>query len=113
MIIMNLTSEQANQIRKQLEQHQHKSYSVNIPLAPKHTLRKFSVHEGVFRPDVTSAIYLARWLFYNNGKHAGKTVFDIGCGSGLQGIVAGVHGASYVISSDISEIAVENTRCAM
>jgi methylase of polypeptide subunit release factors len=106
---MKLNERQAEQIRKQLEQHEHKSYTVDVELAPNHVLRDFSVHEGVFRPDITAAIYLARWLFYNNGEYADRSVIDIGCGSGLQGIVTGIYGASNLTSVDISEKALENT----
>jgi methylase of polypeptide subunit release factors len=67
------------------------------------------VHQNVLRPEKMVASYLAKYLFLNNGLYKDKTVIDIGCGSGIQGIVTGLFGAKHVILSDISKEAVENT----
>lgn len=40
----------------------------------------------------------------------GKTVLDVGCGSGILGIYAALRGASQVIGYDIDPLAVENSR---
>lgn len=40
----------------------------------------------------------------------GKTIFDLGCGSGILGIYAALRGASQVIGYDIDPLAVENSR---
>jgi release factor glutamine methyltransferase len=105
---MKLNSEQQKQIDLQLANHKHEPYKTDVELAPGHVLKDFSVHKNVFRPDITSAIYLARWLFYNNGIYEDESVIDIGCGTGIQGLVAATNGAKNVTLSDISESAVQN-----
>lgn len=61
--------------------------------------------EGVERPD-ESSLEMARYLFSVRG----KSVFDLGCGTGLFGIVAAKLGAREVIASDLSPAAVDCTR---
>ena len=107
---MHLTPEQEAQVRRQLEAHKHDNYTVDIELAPGFVLEDFRVHGDVFRPDVTASVYLARWLFFNNGDYRGKNVFDIGCGTGIQGIVAAKYGAMHVSCYDTSSRAVQNAR---
>ncbi len=107
---MDLTEEQRRQVEMQLENHLHDSYRVNIPLCDGFVLRDFEVHKGVFRPDVTSAIHLAQWLYQNRDSYPHHTVIDIGCGTGLQGIVAGLaEDDSFVLFTDISKAATVNT----
>lgn len=107
---MALSKDQKIQVRKQLKAHQHKRYKVNVKLAEGHTLRDFVIHSKVLRPEKMIALYLARWLFFNNGIYINKTVIDMGCGSGIQGVVAGLCGAKKVIFSDLSPAAVTNTK---
>ena len=57
-----------------------------------------------------TALYLARWLFYNNGLYSEKKVIDMGSGSGIQGVVIGLYGANHVTFTDLSHAAVENSR---
>src|SRR3989344_5853937 len=106
---MDLTETQAEQVQKQLKNHQHHDYVTDIMLTEQQHLRNFEVKHGVFRPDVTCAVHLARWLFWNNGDYNGKTVIDLGCGTGIQGLVTALYGAHYVQSIDICERAVQNT----
>jgi release factor glutamine methyltransferase len=107
---MTLNEEQKKQIEKQLEAHNHKGYKKDIKISEDFILKDFLVHEGVLRPEVMTSLSLAKWLFFNNGLYKNKAIIDIGCGSGLQGIVVGLAGAKKVIFSDISEVAVENTK---
>lgn len=105
---MKLTKEQDKQLRKQLKHHQHESYQVDIKLAPGFTIKNFLVHQGFYRSDVMCTSFVAQWLFYNNKKYQNKQVFDLGCGTGLIGIVAGLFGANHVVFSDISREIVAN-----
>lgn len=105
-----LTEAQQLQITKQLEAHHHDEYTVDLELAQGEVLKGFVVHQQVMRPEVMSTIYLARYLCSHQELYRGKKLLDMGCGSGIQGIVAGVYGATQVTCSDISSYAVRNTR---
>ena len=96
------------QLAKQNRHHRHKNYETDIRLADGQILRKFSVFKGVMRPEVMTSKFLAQYLFFHNGLYRGKDVLDIGCGSGIQGIVMGLNGAEKVVFADIDKCAVEN-----
>jgi methylase of polypeptide subunit release factors len=106
---MFLNAKQQKQVALQVAAHKHQKYVVTIELTDGVALKDFTVMPQVLRPEVMSALFLARWLYFNNGLYAGKTVIDIGCGSGLQGIVAGLYGARKVVFTDIAPEAVGNT----
>lgn len=102
------------QLNRQLLEHQHERYEVDIELAPGHTLEKFVVWPGVMRPDVMGSIWFARWLFFNGGSFNDgcgrcEKVAEIGCGSGILGITMAKYGADHVTMSDISANALANT----
>jgi release factor glutamine methyltransferase len=61
--------------------------------------------EGVERPD-DSSLEMARYLFSVRG----KSVLDLGSGTGLFGIVAARLGAREVVATDVSAAAVDCTR---
>ncbi len=107
---MSLTKKQQDQIDYQLENHKHSRYEVDIVLAEGQILEKFIVLPDVLRPDKLIASFLSSWLFYNNGLYQDKTVIDMGCGSGIQGIVCGIYGAKKVIFSDIATEPIDNTK---
>jgi methylase of polypeptide subunit release factors len=107
---MTLSRAQQKQLDSQLKQHNHKDYRVDLVLTNEYVLSNFSVHSKVLRPEKMSALYLARWLFFNNGLYKNKVVIDMGSGTGIQGVVCGLYGAKKVIMSDLSSPAVENTR---
>ena len=98
------------QIKKQVAAHQHKNYEVDIKLTDGAVLKNFAVHKNVLRPEVMSSLYLARFLFFNRHLYEGKRVLDMGCGSGIQGVVMGLYGAKSVTFSDIAIEAIENTK---
>ncbi len=109
---MELTDKQREQIRLQIAHHQHKRYETNIVLTNGHVLNDFIVYPKTLRPDrpeAMTAVYLARWLFFNNGIYHHQEVLDMGCGSGIQGVVMGLYGARKVTFSDIDPKAVVNT----
>ncbi len=106
---MALNKIQQAQINKQIDEHQHDRYEVNINFGDNLTLNNFVVYKNVLRPEKMVALNLARYIFINGGLE-NKTVIDIGCGSGIQGIVTGSLGAKKIILSDISKCALENTK---
>lgn len=53
---------------------------------------------------------LARYLLDNPGVVAGKTVLDLGCGSGLTAIAPMLAGARSALAADIDELALVATR---
>ncbi len=106
---MALTEPQRAQIQKQLAEHQHKAYRVDIALSGTATLAKFSVHPGVMRPEKMTSLTLARYLWESPGLYKGKDALDLGCGSGIQGVVMARNGARTVHFSDVSLPAVLNT----
>lgn len=105
-----LTEIQEKQVQKQLKNHNHETYQVDIELAKDHVLKNFTVYKGVLRPEVVTAYYLAQHLFFSNSIYKNKTCIDMGSGSGIQGIVMGLYGAKKVIFTDIMKPAYENTR---
>ena len=102
--------EQLELIKKQLEDHQHDDYAVDLVIAPDLTLKAFEVHAGVLRSDRMVALNFARWLYAHNTLYDNKTVLDMGSGSGIQGIVMALAGAQHITFNDNSELAVRNTR---
>lgn len=106
--LARLSHGQLVQVEAQLAAHMHDTYEITIPL--KDPLHGFVVREGVLRPERMVALEFARFLERTSLIGRMKTVCDMGCGSGLQGIVAARRGVEEVVFLDISEAAVENTR---
>lgn len=102
---MTLTKEQKEICDKRLVEHQHNDYFVDIKLSDSFILKDFFVKKGVFRPENTSGYYFARYLVSHPELYSGKSILDLGCGTGIQGIVCGLNGASKVILSDVSDLA--------
>ena len=107
---MALDKIQEDQIKMQLKNHMHDNYKTDITLSESCVLKDFEVHSKVLRPDKMTALFLARWLYYNNGYYLGKSVLDMGSGSGVQGVVTSLNGASRNVFSDLSPAAVKNTQ---
>jgi methylase of polypeptide subunit release factors len=64
---------------------------------------------SVFRPEVSfSGAFLARSLPALASRYTGKSVLDMGCGSGILGLVCSKHGASSVTFTDVSPAATQN-----
>ncbi|MDC8784530.1 class I SAM-dependent methyltransferase [Roseateles koreensis] len=69
--------------------------------------RNFVVHEGVFPPThFQSTGIFTRHLPYVRG----GSFLEIGCGAGVTAVTAALEGCVRVVASDISEVAVLNTR---
>ena len=68
----------------------------------------FSVVPGVFSPALSrSTEFFARKLVKGI---EGKSIFEVGCGSGAISVLCALKGASRVICSDVSDAAIECTR---
>ncbi len=107
--IEELNEAQKRQIKDQLLAHRHERYEVDIKLADDFSLNGFIVYPRVYRPDVMCALHLARYLYAHPEIYEDKRVLDMGCGTGLQGIVIGLRGAKHVYFSDVSDI-IDNVR---
>ncbi|MES2216002.1 MAG: class I SAM-dependent methyltransferase [Patescibacteria group bacterium] len=105
-----MTPEQYELNQERIAEHRHERYEVDMVVDEKLTLKDFVVCSNVLRPEKTSALYFARYLASEPRLYIDKMVMDMGCGSGIQGIVTGLLGASSVIFSDISLEAVDNTK---
>lgn len=98
---MALTPRESDQIDLQLGlHHQDPHCTLDIDLAEGIRLTRFQVLPGVLRPMSSAA--LARFLYRSPEYYAGRTVLDLGCGSGIQGVVCAIRGASEVLFSDIN-----------
>jgi methylase of polypeptide subunit release factors len=105
-----LSAAQQHQVLMQLEKHEHDKYVTNIVLSETEILKDFVVYPEVLRPESMTSLFLARHLYKESHLYNGKTVVDMGCGSGVQGIVMGIGGARRIILSDISKQAITNTK---
>lgn len=110
----NLTTEQKVQVKILREKHTHKSFNTTIKISGHghdnfKALKDFSIHKGVWNPEVVASVYHASFLYYNNIRlFYKKDVLDMGTGTGLMGIVMGLHGANSVTMGDISKPAIIN-----
>lgn len=106
-----MDDEQRSLVSIQWEKHRHGNISVDYDVSgERDMLMGFAINEGVWNPLIASGRYHARYFFYHSDLFAGKTAVEIGCGSGLMGIVMAKYGARRVIMSDISKDAVRNSR---
>lgn len=104
-----MNEDQRKQVIMQWDKHQHDDFEVDYDVSgEKDLLEGFLIKKGVWNPLIASGRYHARYLFYHTSLFADKTVIEIGCGTGLMGIVMSRYGAKKVIMSDISKIAIEN-----
>jgi methylase of polypeptide subunit release factors len=106
---MTLTDEQKKIIDLRISEHQHSRYETDITSGGEVILKNIIVYPNVLRPEITSALYFARFLFSNEKLYENKDVLDMGCGTGVQGLVMGLNGAKSVTFSDISHDAYQNT----
>ena len=106
---MALNEAQRKQVERQLAQHQHTRYNVDIQLSPDKVLRGFIVNQNVMRPERMTSLRLSRFLWENHHIYRDKEAMDMGCGTGLQGITMAINGAGYIYFSDISAEAFANT----
>jgi len=106
-----MNDEQKDLVNTQKEKHSHEDFLVDYDVSgEKDILNGFLIQKDVWNPFIASGRYHARYLFYHNELFLDKTVLEIGCGTGLMGIVMAKYGAKEVVMSDISNKAVENTK---
>lgn len=106
----NLNNQQKLQVIFQQKANQHEDHKASIYLSTSgEVIKDFNVCKGVWNPEITSALYHACYLYHNNERlFSGKTVLDMGAGTGLMGIVMALYGAKRVLLSDISFPAIIN-----
>jgi len=103
-----LTQAQQAQVAMQLKRHDRGDVTSKINLGDKEI--ELVVQRGVFGSDImSSAIYLARFLYAHRELYQNKDCLDMGCGPGIQGLVMAEYGARQVDLADINEKAVKNT----
>lgn len=102
-----LSDPQRVQVEKQLQAQSHEDLLVDISLGDLY-FRDFIVLKNVLNPTVMVASTFAKHLYENNTLFKDKTVFDVGTGSGLQGIVCASTGARTVVCGDLTEHATRN-----
>lgn len=91
--------------------HQHDDFEVDFDVSGRGDILKgFLIKKGVWNPFLASAGYHARYLFYHNVDFYGKECIEIGSGTGIMAVIMAMCGAKKVIASDISPLAVENTK---
>ena len=108
--LSKLNKDQKDQVLRQWKEHQHDTHETDIALSGHgEILKKFSIHKGVWNPNIVSARYHASYLYYNNVRlYENKIAMDMGTGTGLMGVVMGLGGSKKVILTDISLPAVAN-----
>lgn len=106
-----MNENQKDIVLTQWKRHQHETHEMDFDVSgEKDTLNGFIIAKGVWDPFLASGRYHARYLFYNNYLFYGKTVIEIGCGTGIMSIIMAKYGAKKVIANDISPLACENTK---
>ncbi len=107
-----LTLDQAIEIQKKFHQHAGEGrVTLDIEISNDLTLKDFQVHKHVLNPNIVSdARLFARALHEQRRSYAGKSVIDMGTGSGILGIVMALDGAGNVVCADVSPEATANAR---
>ncbi len=106
----NLDLVQIHQIQIQLAQHKHIDYHTDIKITDNVSLRNFRVDKDVMRPELMASYHLAKYLYNIPHELDGKEILDMGCGSGIQGIIMGLRNSRKIFFSDISGEAIRNTQ---
>lgn len=103
-----LNDVQRRQVFKQMDIHDRitESVQVDLRLIGDRRIKSIIVDPDVLKP--MSSIYLAKHLFENTELVENKSVLDVGCGCGIQGITAAINGADRVVMTDINVKAVSN-----
>lgn len=92
-----------------IKEYDHENYEIDLKFG-NINLKNFRVLKNVFRPNNEVNINLINWLIENKKCYLDKVVIDMGCGSGILGVVTGLSGAKEIIFADLSPVAVKNTK---
>lgn len=104
-----LSLAQYRQVKKQFQVHQHGKLTVRLTFGTV-LLDDFVIYPDVFRADIMASSHvLGGFLADNPDLYRGKCVLDMGCGSGVLGIIMMLSGARDVVFSDRSPDSVLNT----
>lgn len=106
---MNLNLSQKEQLDTQLESHRHPRYFTDICLSREDSIKGLVVCADILRPDIMASSTLYRYLNNNRNLFKDKTVLDMGCGCGVQGLVMAYGGANKVMCTDVDKRACANT----
>ncbi len=108
--LSRLTEAQRAQVERQRAEHHDKPIITTITLPKARlTFNDFLINPGVWRPDITSALHFADYLAVNGVRlFIDREALDMGCGTGLQGIVAKRCATDRVVFSDIFPVASDN-----
>ena len=109
---LNLMNEKQKEVvLTQWQKHQHEDFEIDFDVSgEKDMLIGFVLKKGVWNPFLASGRYHARYLFYHSDLFQEKTVIEIGSGTGLMSVLMAKYGAKKIIATDISKLAVENTK---
>ncbi len=109
---LNLMNEKQKEVvLTQWQKHQHEDFEIDFDVSgEKDMLIGFVLKKGVWNPFLASGRYHARYLFYHSDLFQEKTVIEIGSGTGLMSVIMAKYGAKNIIATDISKLAVENTK---
>jgi predicted nicotinamide N-methyase len=109
--LKTMNKPQKEVVLHQWKKHQHNDIKIDYNVSGQEDILKdFVIKKGVWNPFLASGGYHARYFFYHTDLFYKKDVLEIGSGTGLMSVVMAKFGASSVIASDISELAVENTK---
>ncbi|MFA5993211.1 MAG: methyltransferase [Candidatus Pacearchaeota archaeon] len=107
---MELTKAQKEQVERQLRQHNRNDVKAKLTIKEGEDF-ELIIKRGVFGSDfMSSGMYLVRFLYHHQDLFSNKLCLDMGCGSGIQGLVMARYGAKHVDLADINKKAVENTK---
>jgi SAM-dependent methyltransferase len=109
--LISMNKNQKEIVLTQWQKHQHEDFEVDFDVSgEKDMLNGFVLKKGVWNPFLASGRYHARYIFYHSDLFQEKTVIEIGSGTGLMSVIMAKYGAKKVIATDISKLAVENTK---
>jgi len=100
----------AHLARAVLQANRHGTYRTDIVFNEHVFLHDFVVMRDVLRPELVASFLLAKHLAGSAESFAGRSVIDMGSGSGIQGVVMALKGATRVILTDDSPHAIENSK---
>ena len=108
MIRMELDLKERQLLDRFYSTHHHHPYVTDFYETLGIPLRDFFVGEKTLRPEESwAARYLSRFLYDTRNEFNTKSILDLGCGTGIQGILPLLFGkAASLLAVDISEFAV-------